>query len=191
LTEWGKDGGDLIERETMKPKRLSRTVIYENPWVNLYVDRVQFPDGRIIEQHHLLDFEKEAVAVLVENAHGQILLVHVYRYTTDTIEWEIPAGVVESDESILEAARREVLEESGYDTTDHKLVYTYYPMNGISNKVFHIAHCRIRGKVSDFDRNEVKEVKWVSSQEIETLIRDRIVRDGFSLPALLLYLAEY
>ena len=98
----------------MKPKRLSRTVIYENPWVNLYVDKVRFPDGRIIEQHHLLDFEKEAVAALVENSEGQVLLVHVYRYTTDTIEWEIPAGSVEEGESILEAARREVWEESGY-----------------------------------------------------------------------------
>jgi ADP-ribose pyrophosphatase len=89
----------------MKPERLSRTVVYENPWVNLYIDKVQFPDGRIIEKHHLLDFEKEAVAVLVENVQSQILLVHVYRYTTDTIEWEIPAGVVEDGESILEAAR--------------------------------------------------------------------------------------
>ncbi len=175
----------------MKPERLSRTVIYENPWVNLYVDKVQFPDGRIIEQHHLLDFEKEAVAVLVENGEGQVLLVHVYRYTTDSIEWEIPAGIVEDGESVLEAARREVWEESGYETTDHELMYTYYPMNGMSNKVFHIARCRATSKTGDFDRNEVKEVKWVSRQEIQTMIRDRLVRDGFSLPALLLYLVGY
>jgi len=175
----------------MKPKRLSRTVIYENPWVNLYLDKVQFPDGRIIEQHHLLDFEKEAVAALVENDEGQVLLVHVYRYTTNSIEWEIPAGTVEEDESILEAARREVWEESGYETTDHELIYTYYPLNGMSNKVFHIARCRATGKTGDFDRNEVKEVKWVSRQEIQTMIREKMVRDGFSLPALLLFLAGY
>ena len=175
----------------MKPKRLSRTVIYENPWVNLYVDKVQFPDGRIIEEHHLLDFEKEAVAVLVENAEGRVLMVHVYRYTTDTIEWEIPAGTVEEDESTLEAARREVWEESGYETKDHELIYTYHPMNGISNKVFHIARCRPTGKTGNFDRNEVKEVKWVSRQEIQTMITEQVVRDGFSLPALLLYLVGY
>jgi ADP-ribose pyrophosphatase len=175
----------------VKPKRLSRTIIYENPWVNLYVDRVQFPDGRIIDRHHLLDFEKEAVAVLAENAEGQVLLVNVYRYTTDTIEWEIPAGAVEEDEPILEAARREVLEESGYETDDHQLIYSYYPMNGISNKVFHIARCRALRKVADFDRNEVREFKWVSRQEIEMMIRDRLVRDGFSLPALLLHLIGY
>ena len=175
----------------MKPRRLSRTIIYENPWVNLYVDRVQFPDGRIIDKHHLLDFEKEAVAVLAENAKGQVLLVHVYRYTTDTIEWEIPAGAVEAGESILEAARREVLEESGYETDDHQLIYSYYPMNGISNKVSHIARCRALRKVMDFDRNEVREFKWVSRQEIERMIKARLVRDGFSLPALLLYLIGY
>ena len=62
-----------------QPERLARTIIYENPWVNLYVDKVRFPDGRIIEKHHLLDFEKEAVAALVENSRGEILFVHAYR----------------------------------------------------------------------------------------------------------------
>ncbi len=173
-----------------RPKRLSRTVIYENPWVNLYVDEVQFPDGRIIKRHHLLDFEKEAVAVLVENAQSQILLVHVYRYTTDTIEWEIPAGVLENGESVLEAAAREVWEESGYETANHELTYTYYPMNGISNKVFHIVRCQSKRKTGDFDRNEVKEFKWVSRQEIQEMVKDKLMKDGFSLTALLLCLTE-
>lgn len=175
----------------MKPKRLSRMVIYENPWVNLYVDKVQFPDGRIIEKHHLLDFEKEAVAVLVENAQSQILFVHAYRYAIDTIEWEIPAGVLENGESILEAAEREVQEESGYETTNHELIYTYYPMNGISNAVFHIVRCQSTRKTGDFDRNEVKEFKWVARQEIQEMVEHKLIKDGFSLTALLLYLVWY
>ena len=171
----------------MKPQRLSRTVIYENPWVNLYVDKVRFPDGRIIEEHHLLDFEKEAVAVLVENAEGQVLMVHVYRYTTDTIEWEIPAGTVEENESILEAARREVWEESGYESTDHELIYTYYPMNGIANKVFHIVTCRATDKTGRFDDNEVGAVRWFSVEEVKEMIKERSLIDGYSLSALLLH----
>jgi ADP-ribose pyrophosphatase len=174
----------------MKPKRLSRTVIYENPWVNLYIDKVQFPGGRIIDKHHLLDFEKEAVGVLVENEQGQILLVHAYRYTTDTIEWEIPTGGVEKDESILEAARREVWEESGYETINHELIYTYYPQNGISNQVFHIARSQATRKTGDFDRNEVKEFKWVSKEEIQGMIRDELIKGGFSLTALLLHFSQ-
>ncbi len=172
----------------MKPKRLSRTVIYENPWVNLYVDKVQFPGGRIIERHHVLEFEKEAVAVLVENTQGQVLLVHAYRYTTNSIEWEVPAGIVEPGEPIIEAARREAREESGYETEDHELLYTFYPMNGISNKVFHIVRSRAIGGTGVFDENEVKEFKWVSKPEIQRMIKNKRVRDGFTLTALLLHL---
>ena len=165
-------------------------MIYENPWVNLYIDKVQFPGGRIIEKHHLLDFEKEAVGVIVENDPGQILLVHAYRYTTDTIEWEIPTGGIDKGETILEAARREVWEESGYETTNNELIYTYYPQNGISNQVFHIARSQATRKTGDFDRNEVRDFKWVSIPEIQKMIGDKLIKDGFSLTALLLYLTQ-
>ncbi len=175
----------------MKPKRLSRTIVYKNPWVNLYIDKVQFPGGRIIEKHHILDFEKEAVAVLVKNAQDQLLLVHAYRYPTDSIEWEIPAGGLDNGESILEAAKREVWEESGYETSNHELIYSYYPMNGISNKVFHIVRSEATRKTGDFDINEVKTFKWLSRREIQALIKDKVIRNGFSLTGLLLYLTLY
>jgi len=190
MTEDAVQGSRDEARVLTKPRRLSRTVIYENPWVNLYVDRVQFPSGRIIERHHVLEFEKEAVAVLVEDAQGQILLVHAYRYTTDSIEWEVPAGIVEPGEPIVEAAKREVREESGYESEDHELIYTFYPMNGISNKVFHIVHGYATRGTGVFDRNEEQEFKWVSKPEIQEMIRDRLVRDGYTLTALLLHLTS-
>lgn len=179
---------EIVER---KPRRLARAVIYEHPWVNLYVDRVQFPAGRIVEKHHVLDFDCPAVAALVEDAQGQVLLAHVYRYTTDSIEWGVPAGRVEEGESMVEAARREAWEETGYETSGHELVYTYYPMNGISNKVFHIVRCQSGEKTGEFDRNEVQELRWASRGEIEVMLKDRVVRDGLSLTALLLYVARW
>ena len=168
----------------MKPQRLARTVIYEDVWVNLYADRVLFPNGRLIERHHFLDFEKEAVAVLVENAQGQLLFVHAYRYITDSIEWEIPGGTAEPGEEILAAARREAFEESGYETSDHRLIYTYHPMNGIANQVFHVIHCRAGEKTADFDPNEIATTCWLAPAEIKAMIRSQEIRDGFSLTAL-------
>jgi len=168
------------------PVRISRNVIYENPWVNLYVDKVVFPGGRVIDQHHVLEFEKEAVAVLVENKYGQIVFVQAYRYPTDSIEWEIPSGSVERGEKVLEAARREVFEETGYDSAGHELIYTFNPMNGIANQVFHLVRCRCGDKAGEFDRNEIKSVLWVSREEIQDMIREKQIRDGYSLTALLL-----
>ncbi|MFO7631924.1 MAG: NUDIX hydrolase, partial [Caldilinea sp.] len=135
----------------VKPVRLARRTIYENPWVSLYVDRVRFPGGRVIEAHHVLHFDKEAVATIVENARGDVLLVEAYRYVVDAIQWEIPAGGIDPGESILDAAAREAREESGCETVDHRLVSSFEPINGIGDKVHHLVHCRAAGEPGGFD----------------------------------------
>jgi len=173
-----------------RPKRLARRVIYQSQWVNLYVDRVRFPNGNIIEQHHLLDFERAAAIVLVESAGHELAFVKVCRYTTGRTEWELPAGGVEPGEDALSAARRETLEETGYASAQHRLVYSYFPLDGISNKIFHIVHCRAGARIQEFDRHEVDEVRWFDRTQIRALLRQRSIVDGASLAAVLLWLEE-
>jgi ADP-ribose pyrophosphatase len=172
----------------MKPERLARTVIYESEWVNLYVDRVQFPNGRVIERHHLLDFDHPAVVVFIEDGQGRVLFVRVCRYPTLRTDWEIPAGGMEAGETILEAAQREMQEETGYDCHDYREVYTYYPMNGIANKLFHIVRCKAIARVADFDPDEVSEIGWFEKAEIRQMLKQQLILDGPTLTALLLCL---
>jgi ADP-ribose pyrophosphatase len=173
----------------VKPRRLARRVVYESSWLNLYLDRVKLPGGRIVEEHHLIDFERPAVATVVENAAGEILLIHSYRYTTGSIEWEVPAGKVEKGESVLAAAKREAREESGYDTRAHRLVYSYHPLNGLSNALFHVTRCVATGRRGRFDPNEVEKIRWATRKQVVSMIRNRRIRDGFSLTSLLLVLS--
>ena len=171
--------------------RLAREVIYRSPWVNLFVDKVQLPQGRIIDRYHVLDFDRQAVAAIVQNTDGDILLVQCDRYVLGTIEWEVPAGVIDAGESVLPAAQREVLEETGYRTTAARHLYSFNPENGMSNRVFHVAHCRAQGDPGSFDGNEIHAVQWHSSDEIRGMIRARQMRDGYSLTALLLFLMDH
>ncbi len=172
----------------MKPRRLARKVVYESPWINLYLDKVEFPNGRVIDEYHLLDFRREAVTALVEDEAGRLIFAEIPRYTTGRTEWELPAGGVESGESVLQAAAREALEETGYTTSQHELIYTYYPMNGNANKVFHIVRCRAGELRQEFDREEVNRTSWFTRDEVARMIEDKACTDGFTLTALLLWL---
>ncbi|MDP3921012.1 MAG: NUDIX hydrolase [Candidatus Omnitrophota bacterium] len=167
------------------PKKLERKTIYKSSWVNLHVDRVEMPGGRIVDEHHVVDYPKEGVGVLVLDQEERILMIRSYRYIIDSIEWEIPAGSVEKGESVIQTGRREVLEESGYETQDAESLFAYYPSIGISNQMFHIIKCRAGKRVGLHDVAEVAEVKWLLQGEVKQLIDENKINDGLSLTALL------
>lgn len=170
------------------PARLDRRIIYASPWVELYVDRVAFPGGRIVEQHHFLHFPRQAVAALVENSDGKILLVEAYRYVTGTVQWEVPAGGIDPGEDVLAAAAREVLEESGCTTAGHELVYSFHAIPGIGDIVHHVVRCRATSQSDEFDHNEIRAVRWFSRQEVTEMLRCHALTDGYTVTALLLLL---
>ncbi len=174
----------------MKPERLARNIIYQSEWVNLYLDTVRFPNGLLIEEFHLLDFPRPAVTAIVEDDSGNVLFARISRYASGTTEWELPAGGVESGETEIEAARREVLEETGYTSDQYELIYSFYPMNGNANKLFHVVCCRAIEPVQEFDKNEVSETRWFTQEEVKQMIKERVITDGFTLTALLLWLRD-
>jgi len=174
----------------MLPKRLDRTVIYESEWINLFTDRVLMPSGKVIEKYHFLDYPMESVVVVLVNADGAVCFVKSLRYTTQRVEWELPAGGVDLGESVVQAAVREVREETGFSAVEAEFLYSFNPSNGMSNQVIHIVRAGV-GEVAPlgFDTDEVLEVHWLSVSEIRGLIRDGVLADGISLTAVLFYLA--
>jgi ADP-ribose pyrophosphatase len=170
------------------PERLSRETIFESEYLRLHLDRVRQPNGCIIERFHFVEYPHPAVGVVVENDLGQVVLCRVPRYTSMTCDWSVPAGGVDKGEDALESARREVWEETGFESFDHRLVYTYYPQQGSSNKLFHVVFCRAGACTGNFDPNEISEVGWFSREEVESIIARGEMQDGLGLTALLLWL---
>jgi ADP-ribose pyrophosphatase len=172
--------------EHPKPRALARKQIYGSPWVNLYVDRVAFPNGNIIEDHHLVDFELPSIMALARDDAGRYVMVQVCRYPTGLTQWEFPAGHLEAGEDLIAGAQRELLEETGCRSADCELIYTYHPMQGISNQQYHIVRCRALPAEQSFDAVEIDAVNWFSEAEIWQMIRSGEMRDGYSLTAFLL-----
>ena len=131
----------------MLPKRLDRKTVYESQLINLYADRVLMPSGKIREKYHFLDYPNDSVVVLLTNDNNEICFIKALRYTTQQVQWELPAGGIDKAEDVLKAAEREVLEETGFKTKALKLHYSFNPSNGMSNQTTHV----IVRKVDDFN----------------------------------------
>lgn len=167
-------------------KRYKRKTIFRGPWLTHHVDKVRFPAGLIVN-HHFLDFNRESVAAVVTDNKNRVLMVKSYRYIVNAANWELPAGNFDPDETVFEAARREVREESGYQTSRFRRLSRYYPIYGIANKLFNVVRCRAGKRVGVPDPNEVQSVRWFTPGQIKSMIRRGRLQDGYSLTALLLH----
>ncbi len=92
--------------------RLARRVAYDNPWITVFHDDVRRPDGAP-GVYGVVHYKNVAVGVVALDDQGRVLLVGQYRYTLDLYSWEIPEGGAAPGEDPLDAARRELLEETG------------------------------------------------------------------------------
>jgi 8-oxo-dGTP pyrophosphatase MutT (NUDIX family) len=159
-------------------------VIYDSEWVRLTMADVEVPGGRRFE-HHVVRQITPAAGVIVLNDADEVLLLWRHRFISDTWGWEIPAGRADLGESLDDAARREVLEETGWEPGPLTELVSYQPMNGISDQVFTIYLARgatHRGNPTDVSESE--RIEWVPVSRVRQAVRDGEMGDGLSLTGL-------
>lgn len=103
----------LYMKSEEKWKILRSEYISRRPWMTARRDEVQLPDGRIIPEYWVLEFP-DWVNVIALTKDGDMVMVRQYRHALGLTEYELCAGVMEEGESPLEAAKRELLEETGF-----------------------------------------------------------------------------
>lgn len=173
------------------PERLDRKVIYESDWVSLYADKVQMPDGRIFNTYHKLHYPHESVCVVIVNEKDEIMMIQSKRYVTSRLEWEIPAGRIESNESPENAAMRECLEETGCTLKDLTYLCCHNPCNGMSDLKLHVFGAKVDTEAMEIDENEVNAKKWIPMDEVLKMLKNNETQCGVSMLALLYAIQFY
>ncbi|MFI9382501.1 NUDIX hydrolase [Kutzneria sp. NPDC052558] len=161
--------------------------MYESPWVNVDLDDVEVPGGPRFE-HHVLRFPRASVGTVVVD-NDRVLLLWRHRFAIDRWGWEIPAGWSDEGEDPVEAASREVLEETGYRVSAVELLTTYAPMAGISSQIYRVFVATGATLVGEPEAGEADRVEWVPLAEVPKLMTSGQVPDGPSVTALGFYLA--
>lgn len=173
------------------PFMLERKVIYESDWVELYSDKVQMPDGRVLPSYHKLHYPHESISVVILNEKNEIMMIQSRRYITARLEWEIPAGRIEEGEMPEEAARRECLEETGCILRDLAYLCCYNPNNGMSDLKVHLFLARVETETAHLDENEVNAKRWVPKEEVLELLKENKSQCGVSMLGLLYAIQFY
>lgn len=120
--------------DTSNPwKTHSTRAIYDNPWISVEENQVTNPSGGK-GIYGVVHYKHRAVGVVPIDDEGYTWLVGQYRYPTETYEWEIPEGGCANGEDLLDAAKRELLEETGL------LAEIYEPI---------LSHLQLSNSVSD------------------------------------------
>ena len=158
--------------------------LHESDWMSLRLVDVEIPGGERFE-HHVTRTRPAAGVVVIDEARSSVLLLWRHRFITDTWGWEIPAGRVDDGESIVEAAAREVLEETGWRPGPLTALGSYFPNNGVADTAFHLFVARGAEHVGEpTDWSESERVEWLPVDDVRTAITAGQVGDGMSLTGL-------
>ncbi len=119
---------------------LSTNTIFTGRILSLAVDRVIEPGG--VDAVRELVRHPGSVVVLPHLPDGRVVLVRQFRYAARKALWELVAGSLEPGESPTRAARRELLEETGYRARSFRRLFSFYPSPGFLNERMHLFEAR-------------------------------------------------
>ncbi len=166
-------------------KTLSSRPIYRNPWTSVREDIAELPNGRttiygIVECG-------DCVGVLPFLDDRQVVMVRQYRYVFgEGHRWEMPTGGVKPGETLLEAARRELREEVGYDAANLDRVSTYYTSKSIVHEIAHLYIGRNLTQVHAVpDETEFLEIGILPFEMVLRMVLESEIRDSMTILAVL------
>lgn len=90
-----------------------RTAFQDDPWLKVEVQKVELPNGRVVDEYLQVRCPRFAI-VVARTRDGQVVSVRNYKHGIGAVTLDLPAGMIEEGEEALASAQRELLEETGY-----------------------------------------------------------------------------
>lgn len=162
----------------MKPEQelpwdvLESKKLVESPWLSVESQVCRLPSGKVISPFYVVQ-QPDWVLILAQDTGGKWILGRQYRHGQRKWFLEFPAGIIDSKESPLEAAKRELLEETGYGGGEWQTLQVFPVNPDRQSSRFHIVLARNVKKVgeTDFDESEEIRLQLHATQEIDGLAK--------------------
>jgi len=161
------------ERDLHTWERLSAELVYECRIFSLRRDRSRFSRDNIEHEFHVLE-SPDWVNIVPITPDRQVVMVRQFRHGVRDYTLEVPGGMVDrEDSSPLVAARREMIEETGFDSERVEPLGVVHPNPAIQANRCHsfVAHDVVRRHAPTFDTTEETEVVLVPLERVPDLVR--------------------
>ena len=171
-------------KDPLEWEEISCEHIVKDEWIDIRRSSYRFPDGSTFEPFYSYS-RRDYVVIVASDTEGRYLCVRQYRQGIKRVTTEFPAGGIErkdgreyghsqdvSSEDSLAAAKRELLEETGYESDEWRQLLTVPSNATIADNYAYIFEAKNCRKVSDqsLDDTEFLYVYSYTEQEIEDMI---------------------
>jgi len=166
-------------------KKLNSRTVWENDWMQILEDEVINPGGGNNQYGHV-HFKNRAVAIIPLDENDNVWLVGQERYTLNTWSWELPMGGAPLDEGPLDAAQRELKEETGLAADKWTEIMRLHMSNSITDEagIVYLAENLTEGE-PEFEESEDLEIRKLPLAEALAMVNDGEITDAISVAALL------
>lgn len=158
--------------------------VVDSPYMRLRVDEVELPDGTIVPNYYVRE-SRGFVTILALTDDDRVVLVRQYRYGSDSIHLELPAGTLQDDEDPRDCALRELAEETGYAVARCELaaVYLPEPVRSTARAYVYIASGARQAHKPRLDPTEHLEVELAALAAFRAMLKDGTIDAGASVTA--------
>jgi len=163
-----------------------RRTVYDNPWIHVTESDVTNPGGGE-GIYGVVHFKNRAIGVVPVDDEGYTWLVGQYRYTLDSYEWEIPEGGCPQGEAPLDAAKRELAEETGLVAENYEILLDEIALsNSVSDERATIFLARnLEMTESSPEETEDLKVRRLPLEKAIEMVERGEITDAVSVMALL------
>ena len=171
----------------MNWKILSSQYLFNDLWFKVRKDRCETPQGKIVDPYYVYEFPTWVTALAVTD-DGKIILERQYRHALGETCIEIPGGCVDdTDASLEDAIKRELLEETGYHFTSFEYLGKISANPSTNSNLMHMFLARGGKKIAlqELDHNEEIELELVTVEELKQLIRENKIIQAMHITCML------
>jgi len=164
-------------KKIAKAKVVSSKTVYKGRIFTVVVDQVREPSGVLVKREIVRHRGSVVILAATDRRAPKVLLERQYRYAAQAELWELPAGKIDRGEKPLASAKRELLEETGYQARHWKKFLEFYVSPGFLDEMMYIylATGLTLGKAEP-EEDEFIESHWVSlAAAIKMIARGEII----------------